>query len=168
MGEDKEGSLIGKKRTQKDSHHMGVWTCQDALTLAFMTNQYMVMTSLIIILPQGPIPFPILYNSDKYCDRSGKRDGLTGTESSADRSELLLPLGQEKTESGPANGSDGVVQMLGNELQSPLMRPPETSSGGNSSKSSMWSKKLPQSISSMKLGPIIFFFLRNKRKWRRR
>jgi len=55
--------------------------------------------------------------------------------------------------------------MLASELQFPAAAaategkvgaPPSTSSTGKSRRSSMWSKKLPQSISSMKLGPTIF------------
>lgn len=81
---------------------------------------------------------------------------LTGTESSAEGSEPLVP---EKTDSEPGSESDSVVQMLGKEfgLGSGFdPKPSSTSSFGKSKRSSMWSKKLPQSISSMKFGPIIF------------
>lgn len=81
---------------------------------------------------------------------------LTGTESSAERSEPLVP---EKTESELGSDSDSVVQMLGKEsvFEFELVpKPASTLSLGKSIRSSMWSKKLPQSISSMKLGPIIF------------
>ena len=46
--------------------------------------------------------------------------------------------------------------------------PPSTSLTGKSRRSSMWSKKLPQSISSMKLGPTIFLTIENiLRKFKR-
>lgn len=81
---------------------------------------------------------------------------LTGTESSADKSVLLLA---EKTESEPGSDSEWVDQMVGNELaESPPFaggKPASTSSTGKSRRSSIWSKKLPQSISSTKLFPII-------------
>lgn len=76
---------------------------------------------------------------------------LTGTESSAERLELLLP---EKTESEPGSDSGWADQMLGSESGFPMGSPASMmSSLGKSRKSS---KKLPQSISSMKLGPVIF------------
>ena len=63
----------------------------------------------------------------------------------------------ENTESEPGSDSDS-VQMLGKELQLEAAgkEAASTSSAGKSRRSSMWSKKLPQSISSMKFGPIIF------------
>lgn len=86
---------------------------------------------------------------------------LTGTESSAERSEALLP---ENTESEPGNESVSGGQILASELQFPAEATEgneaaavSTSSTGKSRRSSMWSKKLPQSISSMKFGPTIFW-----------
>lgn len=86
---------------------------------------------------------------------------LTGTESSAERSEPLLP---ENTESEPGNESVSGGQMLAREVQfaaaaaadGKVVAVPSTSSTGKSRRSSMWSKKLPQSNSSMKFGPTIF------------
>lgn len=95
-------------------------------------------------------------------DKTATFRKLTGTESSAERSEALLP---ENTESEPGNESDSGGQMLASELQLPAAAVADgkeaapaasTSSTGKSSRSSMWSKKLPQSISSMKFGPTIF------------
>lgn len=72
----------------------------------------------------------------------------TGTASSAERSDTVLLLLMEKI--GPAPEKDSDDQMLGKSLH--------LSSVGNSIKSSNWSKKLPQSISSLKSVPAIFLF----------
>lgn len=84
---------------------------------------------------------------------------LTGTEISAERSEAEFRWLLEKKESESGRGS---FQMLGKSLQSVELRPTFSFSRGNSIKSSMWSKKLPQSISSTTFDPIytflIFFF----------
>ncbi|KAI3426720.1 uncharacterized protein J3R85_009782 [Psidium guajava] len=79
---------------------------------------------------------------------------LTGTESSAERLEQLLA---EKTESEPGSGSCWAGQMLWSESGFPAGSPASMllSSLGKSRRSSMWSNKLQQSISSMVLGPVI-------------
>lgn len=87
------------------------------------------------------------------------RERLTGTESWAERSEAVL---LEKTESEACNDSESVVQMAGKAAaESATDKPASISSSlGKSRRSSMWSKKLPQSISSTKfVGPIIFSYL---------
>ena len=88
---------------------------------------------------------------------------LTGIESSAERSEALLLF--DKMGSDPSKAPGGLAQMLGKSEQPPELRP-HPLSAGKSIRSSMWSKKLPQSISSMKSYPIISFltFLRNRQK----
>lgn len=79
---------------------------------------------------------------------------LTGTESSAERSEAELTWPPEKRGSHPGNSSFHTGKSLQSLEPTNLPSPSHSSSGGNSIKSSIWSNKFPQSISSMKLGPI--------------
>ena len=78
---------------------------------------------------------------------------LTGTESSAERSEALLLEAAEKTGEFPDQKTGG------KSLYSPvtlLSTNPFSTSFGTSRRSSIWSKKFPQSISSIKL--ILFLY----------
>jgi len=81
---------------------------------------------------------------------------LTGTESSVERSGTVLP---ENTALAAWNESDSADQKFvgGASGATAVVSMAAVSSAGNSRRSSIWSKKLPQSMSSMKF-PIIFPF----------